>query len=117
MMLHKESSIDERSCSLSPDDQLADVGFQVNDTTAVLDHAMRILYDRGDKTHELADKTGQLKGSAQGFRRGANRMRKQLWWRDMKMRIGIILAILILLSIIIATSSECNDPTNMSVYL
>jgi vesicle-associated membrane protein 4 len=39
--------------------------------------------------------------SAQGFRRGANKVRKQMWWKDMKMRIIIAIAIVILLVIII----------------
>lgn len=30
--------------------------------------------------------TDNLAVSAQGFRRGANRVRKQMWWKDMKMR-------------------------------
>ena len=39
--------------------------------------------------------------SAQGFRRGANRVRKQMWWKDMKMRMCIVIGIIILLVIII----------------
>jgi vesicle-associated membrane protein 4 len=39
--------------------------------------------------------------SAQGFRRGANRVRKQMWWKDMKMRMCIVIGIIILLTIII----------------
>ena len=42
-----------------------------------------------------------LAQSAQGFRRGANRVRKQMWWKDMKMRMCIALGIIILLVIII----------------
>lgn len=34
--------------------------------------------------------TDNLATSAQGFRRGANRVRKAMWWKDMKMRILII---------------------------
>lgn len=39
--------------------------------------------------------------SALGFRRGANRVRKQMWWKDMKMRMCIVVGIIILLVIII----------------
>jgi vesicle-associated membrane protein 4 len=42
-----------------------------------------------------------LAQSAQGFRRGANRVRKQMWWKDMKMRMCIVIGIIILLVIII----------------
>lgn len=66
--------------------------------------------ERGENLNSLQDKTGKLIAqdrialtcvsltwlafslidnlavSAQGFRRGANRVRKQMWWKDMKMR-------------------------------
>ncbi|KAJ3738735.1 synaptobrevin-like protein [Lentinula detonsa] len=41
--------------------------------------------------------------SAQGFRRGANRVRKNMWWKDMKMRIIIGLAIAVIIVIIVVS--------------
>lgn len=60
--------------------------------------------ERGERIDNLQDKTDNLAVSAQGFRRGANRVRKQMWWKDMKMRICIIVGIIILLLIIILPS-------------
>ena len=62
---------------------------------------------RGERLDALQDKTDNLATSAQGFRRGANRVRKQMWWKDMKMRICIIVGIIILLIIIIVPSGKC----------
>ncbi len=45
--------------------------------------------------------TDNLAVSAQGFRRGANRVRKQMWWKDMKMRIIIGVGIAVLIIIIV----------------
>lgn len=56
---------------------------------------------RGERLDALQDKTDNLAVSAQGFRRGANRVRKQMWWKDMKMRVCLIVGIIILLLIII----------------
>lgn len=56
---------------------------------------------RGERLDSLQDKTDNLAVSAQGFRRGANRVRKQMWWKDMKMRMCIIAGIIILLVVII----------------
>lgn len=36
---------------------------------------------RGERLDVLQDKTDNLAQSAQGFRRGANRVRKQMWWK------------------------------------
>lgn len=59
---------------------------------------------RGERLDSLQDKTDNLAVSAQGFRRGANRVRKQMWWKDMKMRMCLIVGIIILLIIIIVPS-------------
>lgn len=37
--------------------------------------------ERGAHLDSLQDKTDSLAVSAQGFRRGANRVRKQMWWK------------------------------------
>ena len=55
--------------------------------------------ERGERLDSLQDKTDNLATSAQGFRRGANRVRKQMWWKDMKMRMCIIAGIIILIII------------------
>jgi vesicle-associated membrane protein 4 len=62
--------------------------------------------ERGARLDSLQDKTDNLAQSAQGFRRGANRVRKQMWWKDMKMRMCLIFGIIILLVIIIVPSGE-----------
>ena len=57
--------------------------------------------ERGARLDSLQDKTDNLAVSAQGFRRGANRVRKQMWWKDMKMRMCLIVGIILLLVVII----------------
>lgn len=59
---------------------------------------------RGVHMDSLQTKTDDLATQASGFRRGANRVRKQMWWKDMKMRMCIIIGIIILLVIIIVPS-------------
>src|ERR1700730_6359729 len=59
---------------------------------------------RGERLDSLQDKTDNLAVSAQGFRRGANRVRKAMWYKDMKMRVCLIVGIIILLLVIIIPS-------------
>ena len=61
---------------------------------------------RGESLDHLQDKTDNLAVSAQGFRRGANRVRKAMWWKDMKMRMWIAIGIIILLVIIIVPAGR-----------
>jgi hypothetical protein len=56
---------------------------------------------RGERLDSLQDKTDNLAVSAQGFRRGANRVRKQMWWKDMKMRVCLVVCVIVLLVVII----------------
>ena len=62
--------------------------------------------ERGENLNNLQDKTHTLATSADGFRRGANRVRKQMWWKDMKMRMCLIVGIIILLIVIIVPSGQ-----------
>lgn len=57
--------------------------------------------ERGERLDSLQDKTDNLAVSAQGFRRGANRVRKAMWWKDMKMRMCIISLVIVLVVVII----------------
>ena len=70
---------------------------------------IRNLDKRGAQIDQLQDKSENLNQSAQGFRRGANRVRKQMWWKNMKMRIWIIVGIIVLLLIIIIPSGTFED--------
>jgi len=57
--------------------------------------------ERGERLDSIENKTDNLAISAQGFRRGANRVRKDMWWKDMKMRLCLILGVIIVLFVII----------------
>jgi vesicle-associated membrane protein 4 len=57
--------------------------------------------ERGERLDSIENKTDNLAISAQGFRRGANRVRKDMWWKDMKMRMCLILRVIIVLIVII----------------
>lgn len=70
--------------------------------------------ERGERLDSLQDKTDNLAVSAQGFRRGANRVRKQMWWKDMKMRVCLVILVIVLLIVIIVPSGKtsCNTLRN-----
>ena len=68
--------------------------------------------ERGENLNSLQDKTDNLAVSAQGFRRGANQVRKRMWWKDVKMRMLIIVAIIILLCVIIIPAAVTTTDKN-----
>ena len=79
---------------------------QIDDTVGVMRDNINKVSQRGERLDALQDKTDNLAASAQGFRRGANRVRKQMWWKDMKMRMCLIIGIIILLLVIIVPSGK-----------
>ncbi|GAB7346638.1 hypothetical protein MBLNU459_g1773t2 [Dothideomycetes sp. NU459] len=77
---------------------------EIDSTVNVMRNNINKVSERGERLDSLQDKTDNLAVSAQGFRRGANRVRKQMWWKDMKMRMCLIVGIIILLIVIIVPS-------------
>lgn len=57
--------------------------------------------ERGERLDSIENKTDNLAISAQGFRRGANRVRKDMWWKDVKMRMCLVVCVIIVLVVII----------------
>ncbi|KAH8886813.1 synaptobrevin [Thozetella sp. PMI_491] len=74
---------------------------QIDDTVGIMRDNINKVSQRGERLDALQDKTDNLAVSAQGFRRGANRVRKQMWWKDMKMRMCLIAGIIILILVIV----------------
>nr|GAT57024.1 synaptobrevin [Mycena chlorophos] len=76
---------------------------QIDDTVGIMRENITKVAERGERLDALQDKTDNLAVSAQGFRRGANRVRKNMWWKDMKMRIIIGAAIAVIVIIIVVS--------------
>jgi vesicle-associated membrane protein 4 len=73
----------------------------IKQATEALKGNIAFATDRGERLDSLRDKTDDLATFAQGFQRGANRLRKKMWWKDTKMRMIIIVVIIFFLVIII----------------
>ncbi|RSH89591.1 SNAP receptor, synaptobrevin [Saitozyma podzolica] len=81
--------------------KIADIQQQIDSTIETMHDNITKVAERGERLDALQDKTDTLAVSAQGFRRGANRVRKQMWWKDMKMRVIIGIGIVVLIIIIV----------------
>lgn len=77
---------------------------QIDGAVKQMTRNMEGLGQRGENLNTLQDKSDNLVDQSKGFSRGANRVRKQMWWKDMKMRMCIIVGIIVLLLIIIVPS-------------
>jgi len=84
--------------------RIAQLQSQIDDTVGQMRENIDKTAQRGGKLDDLQNKTDDLAASSMGFRRGANRVRKQMWWKDMKMRMCLIVGIILLLVVIIVPS-------------
>ncbi|CAO3660944.1 unnamed protein product [Umbelopsis vinacea] len=64
-----------------------------------VDEVVNIMQDNIDKVMQRED----LQATAGHFRRGANQVRKRMWWKDLKWKIIIGVTILVILAIIIGS--------------
>jgi len=87
---------------------------EIDSTVGIMRDNINKVSERGERLDSLQDKTDNLQRSAQGFRRGANRVRKAMWWKDMKMRMCIIgvVVVLILIVIIVPIATRNHDKKN-----
>jgi len=86
-----------------PNPKTAAIQAQIDDTVGIMRENITKVAKRGEALDALQDKTDNLAVSAQGFRRGANRVRKNMWWKDMKMRIIIGVAVSVIIVIIVVS--------------
>jgi len=64
------------------------------------DNIDRIL-KRGDKLEDLVDKTNDLESSAIQFNVTAKKVKRKMWWKNLKMMFILGMVILIILAVII----------------
>ncbi|KAJ7489320.1 synaptobrevin-domain-containing protein [Mycena latifolia] len=76
---------------------------QIDDTVGIMRDNIMKVNERGERLDDLQEKTDTLAVSAQSFRHSANRVRKNMWWKDMKMRLIIGAAITVIVVIIVVS--------------
>ncbi|XP_002132118.2 vesicle-associated membrane protein 4-like [Ciona intestinalis] len=92
----------------SASDKVKRVQSQVNEVVDVMQTNIGKVLERGDKLEDLQDKSESLADSATHFNTHATRLRKQMWWKDMRTKIVIGVLLLMILIIIIVSIAVKN---------
>lgn len=58
--------------------------------------------ERGDRLELLVDKTTNMQGNTLRFRKQARRFRSTVWWRNVKLMIGLIFLLLVIVYVVLA---------------
>lgn len=94
-----------RYCVDHPEEinKLAKVKAQVSEVKGVMMENIEKVLDRGEKIELLVDKTENLRSQAQDFRQQGTKIRRKMWFQNMKVKLIVAAIILVLILIIILT--------------
>ncbi|XP_061991690.1 putative vesicle-associated membrane protein 726 [Rosa rugosa] len=83
--------------------KLAKVKAQVTEVKGVMMENIEKVLDRGEKIELLVDKTDNLRSQAQDFKQQGTKMRRKMWFQNMKMKL-IVVGIVVALGLVIFLS-------------
>ena len=88
-------------------DAVGSVQREMDDVRGIMTRNIEGLLERGERIDLLVDKTDRLGGSAREFRVRSRGLKRQMWWRNVKLMalLGLVL-VLILLTIVIAVKNS-----------
>ncbi|KAH0886669.1 hypothetical protein HID58_062765 [Brassica napus] len=90
--------------------KLAKVKAQVTEVKGVMMENIEKVLDRGEKIELLVDKTEDLRSHAQDFRTQGTKIRRKMWWENMKIKLivaGIIIALILIIIISVCPGFKC----------
>ncbi|KAL0433048.1 UNVERIFIED_CONTAM: putative vesicle-associated membrane protein [Sesamum latifolium] len=92
-------------CTEHPEEisQLAKVKAQVSEVKGVMLENIEKVLDRGEKIELLVDKTENLRSQAQDFKTQGTKLKRKMWYENMKIKL-VVFAILFVLVLIIVLS-------------
>lgn len=81
-------------------DRTAALQAQIDDTVNVMRQNIQRTEERGGRLDDLEQQSERMNISAQNFKRGANRVHKQMMWKNVRMWIYIAIGVAIVIIII-----------------
>lgn len=91
-LMHKFGSEDINA------DQLSSVRRDIDDVRGIMGRNIESLLERGERIDLLVDQTDRLGGSARDFRVRSRGLKRQMWWKNIKLMalMGLILVLIVL---------------------
>ncbi|SAL96173.1 hypothetical protein [Absidia glauca] len=96
----------QRGASTGGNQKTQNVQQQVDEVVGIMQENIDKVMQRGEGIQQLRGKTEDLQSTAGHFRRGANQVRKRMWWKDLKWKIIIAVTIIAILGIIIDAQQQ-----------
>ncbi|XP_052207106.1 putative vesicle-associated membrane protein 726 isoform X2 [Diospyros lotus] len=101
-----------RYCLEHPEEinKLAKVKAQVTEVKGVMMENIEKVLDRGEKIELLVDKTENLRSQAQDFRQQGTKIKRKMWFHNMKIKLvvfGIFVALVLIIILSICPGFKC----------
>ncbi|KAL3899438.1 MAG: hypothetical protein SGCHY_002051 [Lobulomycetales sp.] len=96
------------SSNAAANSKTAQVQGEVDEVVGIMHENINKVMQRGEQLDTLQNKTDNLQNSSAQFKRGASRVRKQMWWKNMKLNmiIGAVVLTIIIVIVVSVTSSS-----------
>jgi len=78
--------------------KMKDVKLQVEEITNIMKENVNKLFARGDRLEDLDARSENLRSASSDFHAASSRLRKNLWWKEMRTRLilGILVALVLI---------------------
>lgn len=102
----KNLMVDFGTTSGGRDDAIANAHREIDDVRGIMTRNIEGLLERGERIDLLVDKTDRLGGSAREFRVRSRGLKRQMWWKNVKlMALLILVLVLIIVAIVLAVKN------------
>lgn len=90
-------------------DAISNVQGEIDNVRGIMSQNIESLLERGERIDLLVDKTGRLDGSAHEFRIRSRGLRRQMWWKNVKLMVLLVFVIIFLVYLFVGFG--CGLPT------
>lgn len=85
------------------DDAITNAQKEIDDVRGIMTRNIEGLLERGERIDLLVDKTDRLGGSAREFRVRSRGLKRQMWWKNIKlMALLVLVVVLIIFALVLA---------------
>ncbi|KAJ3087273.1 hypothetical protein HK102_011455 [Quaeritorhiza haematococci] len=95
------------STSVAGNQKTQQIQNQVDEVIGLMHNNIEKVIARGEKLESLQNKTDDLQQGALQFKRGATKVRRQMWWKDLKLKLiiaGVIIVIIVVITVPIVSN-------------
>ena len=80
-----------------PNDSLASARKEIDNVKDIMTENIERVLERGERIDLLVDKTDRLGGSARDFRVRSRGLRRQMWWKNVRIMVLLIVVVIFLM--------------------